>query len=134
LCFLAVFGAPSLGLPPEIPGASAADLESRQLWWIATVATAAAGLGLLTLARGWTRCLGLALLLLPYTWVPVHEGAMFSHPDPQAVSALSALHHEFIWASGLTNLAFWLLAGLLCARMLKRLAGTAPEHSNDATA
>jgi len=134
LCFMAVFVAPSLGLPPEIPGASAAALESRQLWWIATVATAAAGLGLLILARGWTRWLGLALLLLPYAWVPVHEGPMFSHPDPQALAALNALHHEFIWASGLTNLAFWLLAGLLCALVLKRLTGTAPGQRNDATA
>lgn len=122
--YLAVFVAPSLGLPPEIPGASAAALEARQLWWLATVATAAAGLGLLTLARGWTRWLGLALLLLPYAWVPVHEGPMFSHPDPLALSALNALHLEFVWASGLTNLAFWLLAGLLCALVLKRLVGT----------
>jgi cobalt transporter subunit CbtA len=127
LCYLAVFVAPSLGLPPEIPGASAAALEARQLWWLATVASAAAGLGLLALAPGWTRWLGLPLLLAPYTWVPTHQGPLFLNPDPQAVAALTALHHEFIWASGLSNLAFWLLAGLLCALVLKRLAGTSRD-------
>ncbi len=123
LCYLAVFVAPSLGLPPEIPGTAAAALESRQLWWLATVVMAAAGLGLLILARGWRRGLGLPLLWVPYAWVPAHEGPLFSHPEPQAVVALTELHHAFIWASGLTNLAFWLLAGLLCAIALKRLNG-----------
>lgn len=128
LCYLVVFVAPSLGLPPEIPGAAAAALESRQLWWLATVAMTAAGLGLLILARGWKRGLGLPLLLAPYAWVPAPEGPLFSNPDPQAVVALTELHHEFIWASGLTNLAFWLLAGLLCAIALKRLTGTVGGH------
>lgn len=134
LCYLAVFVAPSLGLPPEIPGASAAALESRQLWWVSTVVLAAVGLGQLTLARGWTRLLGLPLLVLPYAWVPAHEGPLFTHPDPEAVSALSALHLEFIWAAGFSNLAFWLLAGLLCALVLKRLDATAGERADAVTA
>ncbi len=29
--------APGLGLPPELPGMPAADLEARQVWWVATV-------------------------------------------------------------------------------------------------
>ncbi len=119
LCYLAVFVAPSLGLPPEIPGTAAAALESRQLWWLATVAMVAAGLGLLILARGWKRGLGLPLLLVPYVWVPTYEGSLFANPDPQVVVALTELHHEFIWASGLTNLVFWLLTGLLCAIALR---------------
>ncbi|GHB09152.1 CbtA family protein [Modicisalibacter luteus] len=128
LCYLVVFVAPSLGLPPEIPGAAATALESRQLWWLATVILAAAGLGLLILARGWQRGLGGLLLLAPYAWVPAHEGPLFSHPDPQAVAALTELHHSFIWASGLTNLAFWLLAGLLSVIALQRLTGIAQGH------
>ena len=130
LCYLAVFVAPSLGLPPEIPGAAAAALESRQLWWLATVVLAAAGLGLLVLARGWKRGLGLPLLLVPHAWVPVHQGPRFSHPDPQAVAVLTELQHEFILASGLTNLAFWLLAGLLSILALRRLTDTAPGHDD----
>ncbi|ALM52051.1 CbtA family protein [Halomonas huangheensis] len=121
LGYLAIFVAPSLGLPPEIPGASAAALEARQTWWITTVVAAAAGLALLILATGWKRLLGLPLLLVPYSWVPSHEGPMFSHPDPQVVQALNELHREFIWATGITNLLFWLLAGLLCTLVLRRL-------------
>lgn len=119
--YLAIFLLPAFGLPPEVPGAAAAQLESRQVWWLFTAVMAAVGLGLLFLAPNWKKLLGLPLLVVPYFFVPVHEGAMFSNPDPAAVEALENLHHEFIWASGLTNLVFWLLAGLLCAIALKRL-------------
>lgn len=122
LGYLAVFIAPSIGLPPEIPGASAAALELRQTWWIFTVVLAAAGLGALFLATGWKRLLGVPLLIAPQFFVPAHDGPMFANPDPEAVLALTELHHRFIWASGLANLGFWLLAGVLCALVLKRLA------------
>jgi cobalt transporter subunit CbtA len=46
--FTAVFLAPAIGLPPEIPGIQAAALEKRQLWW--TLAVVAVGLGLLVLS------------------------------------------------------------------------------------
>lgn len=35
--------APSLGLPPEIPGAEAAPLFQRQVWWIGTATASGAG-------------------------------------------------------------------------------------------
>ena len=45
----AVFsGATSLGLPPELPGMTAAALESRQIWWIGTVIATAIGIGFFT--------------------------------------------------------------------------------------
>ena len=41
--FATVALAPGLGLPPELPGMPAADLEARQFWWLgASLATAAA--------------------------------------------------------------------------------------------
>lgn len=132
--YLAVFVAPSLGLPPEIPGAAAAALESRQLWWLATVILACIGLALLMLAKRWRRLLGLPLLLLPQAWVPTHQGPLFANPDPQAVAALTALHREFILASGLTNLVFWLLAGVLCAVVLKRSVTATGEGTDVAAA
>ncbi|HEX2255463.1 MAG TPA: CbtA family protein, partial [Afifellaceae bacterium] len=42
--FVAVAVAPSVGLPPELPGVPAADVEARQLWWLATVVATAFGL------------------------------------------------------------------------------------------
>src|SRR3954453_18808755 len=51
--------APGLGLPPELPGAAVAPLEARQIWWVATAAATAAGLGLLVFRRAaWAAVLG----------------------------------------------------------------------------
>lgn len=46
--FLAVTLAPAAGLPPELPGMQAADLASRQIWWVGTIL--ATGLGIYLLA------------------------------------------------------------------------------------
>jgi cobalt transporter subunit CbtA len=61
--FVAFTLAPTLGLPPEIPGAAAADLVARQVWWIAAAATACGGLWLLVFIDGavW-KAVGVALL------------------------------------------------------------------------
>jgi cobalt transporter subunit CbtA len=45
--FIATGLAPGLGLPPEIPGSAAAELASRQAWWLATAAATALGIWLL---------------------------------------------------------------------------------------
>jgi cobalt transporter subunit CbtA len=120
--YLAIFVAPSVGFPPEIPGMASAPLEGRQLWWVFTVLMALSGFGWLFLAKGWLKLVGLPFLVAPYLLMPAHpEGPLFSHPDPSAVAALGRLHQKFIWASGITNLIFWLLAGLLCAFAVKSL-------------
>ncbi|WP_148862702.1 CbtA family protein [Marinobacter fonticola] len=135
LGYLAVFVAPSIGLPPEIPGTAAAPLEARQLWWAFTVSMVLAGFALLFLARGWIKLVGVPCLVLPYLVVPAHpDGPLFSHPDPEAVAALNELHHEFIWASGMTNLVFWLMAGLFCVLALKRLYDASPEQRDEVAA
>ena len=43
--------APSLGLPPELPGMPVAELGPRQVWWLLTAAATAAGLALLAFRR-----------------------------------------------------------------------------------
>src|SRR5262249_58077728 len=53
--FLVFTVAPGLGLPPELPGVPAAPLSVRQVWWVATAAATAAGLGLLFLRRSAAR-------------------------------------------------------------------------------
>lgn len=45
------FVAPSLGLPPEVPGTELARLADRQLWWLMTVLATGAGLSLLVFAQ-----------------------------------------------------------------------------------
>ena len=66
---------PAMGLPPELPGAGAAALEARQLWWLLTVAATAAGLWLVAF-HGWgAGAAGIALILLPHlVGAPMPDG------------------------------------------------------------
>ncbi|MBC3437863.1 CbtA family protein [Pseudomonas sp. BW16M2] len=106
--------APTLGLPPELPGTAAADLGQRQTWWIGTAAATAAGLALLVFARHWLlKALGVALLVLPH---------LIGAPQPAMHESLApeALETQFKIASWLTNAAFWLALGLLSAWLYRR--------------
>jgi len=119
--YLAVFVAPAFGLPPEIPGAVAAPVEHRQLWWALTVLSVSVGLGLLAFAAIKFKALGLLLLALPYViGAPHSQGPMFQHPDPAALAELAELHQRFVVISGITNLVFWLLLGIACRLAFNR--------------
>ncbi|MCO7514312.1 CbtA family protein [Pseudomonas guariconensis] len=106
--------APTLGLPPELPGTAAADLGQRQGWWIGTAAATAAGLALLVFAHHWLfKVLGLALLVVPH---------LIGAPQPATHESLApeALETQFKIASWVTNAAFWLALGLLSAWLYRR--------------
>ena len=106
--------APTLGLPPELPGTAAADLTLRQTWWIGTAASTAAGLALIVFGRNWLlKALGLAILAVPH---------VIGAPQPQVHSMLApeALEAQFKIASQLTNVAFWLALGLISAWLFRR--------------
>ncbi|BCD86358.1 hypothetical protein PSm6_27650 [Pseudomonas solani] len=108
--------APSLGLPPELPGTAAADLAQRQVWWIGTAASTAAGLALIAFGRNWVlRIVGLALLVIPHV-----VGA--PQPEVHASLAPEALEHEFIAASLVTNALFWGALGWAAAWLYQRSA------------
>ncbi len=109
--------APSLGLPPELPGTAAADLQLRQYWWIGTATATAVGLALLVFARHWAvKIVGAVLLAVPH---------VIGAPQPEVHSSLApeALEHQFIWASLITNALFWSALGLLSAWLYRRFAG-----------
>ena len=106
--------APTLGLPPELPGNAAADLAQRQLWWIATAASTAVGIALIVFSRHWLmKGLGAAILAVPH---------VFGAPQPETHSMLApqALEAQFMLASQLTNVAFWLALGLISAWLFRR--------------
>ncbi|MFG6203194.1 CbtA family protein [Pseudomonas retamae] len=106
--------APTLGLPPELPGTAAADLASRQTWWIATAASTAVGLSLIAFSRHWLmKLLGVAILAVPH---------VIGAPQPLVHSMLApeALETQFKIASQLTNVAFWLALGLISAWLFRR--------------
>ncbi len=106
--------APTLGLPPELPGTAAADLALRQTWWIGTAASTAAGIALIGFGRNWLlKVLGVAILAVPH---------IIGAPQPQVHSMLApeALEAQFKIASQLTNVAFWLALGLISAWLFRR--------------
>jgi len=106
--------APTLGLPPELPGTAAADLGQRQSWWIGTAAATALGLALLVFARhGLLKALGAVLLVVPH---------VIGAPQPEVHESLApqALETQFKIASWLTNAAFWVALGLLSAWLYRR--------------
>ena len=106
--------APTLGLPPELPGTAAADLGQRQSWWIGTAAATALGLALLVFARHWLlKAAGVVLLVVPH---------VIGAPQPEVHQSLApeALETQFKIASWLTNAVFWLALGLLSAWFYRR--------------
>ncbi|WP_263139784.1 CbtA family protein [Pseudomonas sp. RIT-PI-AD] len=106
--------APAAGLPPELPGTAAADLLSRQYWWIGTASSTAVGLALLTFGRSWgLRILGLVLLAIPH---------LIGAPQPDVHESLAPEHLErqFVFASLATNALFWLALGLISVWLFRR--------------
>lgn len=101
------FVAPSLGLPPELPGTAAAPLRDRELWWVVTVIFSAAGLWLVAFSKqSMIRVLGLVLLSAPHA-----IGA--PQPALHGATAPVELAKDFIRATYLANGAFWLSLGAL---------------------
>jgi len=118
--FVVFTAAPSLGLPPELPGMPVAPLTARQTWWIATAAATAGGLCLLAFrAAPWAAILGLALIALPHL-----IGAPLAPESHSEVPA--ALSHRFIVVVTLTSLLFWTLLGVTTSIAFGRIARPQP--------
>lgn len=112
--YICIFVAPALGLPPEIPGMEAVHLEGRQAWWLLTVLLTAAGLWLIAFFNMAFKGLGVVLLVIPHLiGVPQPEFHGFANTDPQAISALTTLWHNFIVQTSLANGLLWLIIGML---------------------
>jgi len=99
------FAAPSLGLPPEVPGTEAANLKDRQIWWLMAVFDTAIGLWLLAFAKTMqNKLLGLLLLVSPH---------LIGAPQPElhGSAAPAELSNTFIAATAEANAVFWLALG-----------------------
>jgi cobalt transporter subunit CbtA len=108
--------APSLGLPPEVPGTEAAALADRQLWWWATVLATGSGIALLVYGRRIPFYIAAAGLIV----APHIIGA----PQPEVHGGLApeSLAKEFILVVMVTMLAFWLALGALSGFFYKRFS------------
>ena len=99
---------PALGLPPELPGMPAADLDARQIWWTATAIST--GIGLWFLCYGtalWQRVAGAGLLAAPHVW-GAPEITTFAGIVPPELAASYAAH-----SLGAGMLTWMVLGGLL---------------------
>jgi cobalt transporter subunit CbtA len=107
--------APALGLPPLPPGMEAASLVQRQVWWIATAATTALGLGLIVFPRRLVYpMIGVGLLILPH---------LIGAPEPPVIGGKvpSGIVAEFVVASLAAAGLFWLLLGIITGWLYHRL-------------
>ncbi len=99
--FAALMLAPAAGLPPELPGSAAGPLEARQLWWVATAASAAGALWLVAFMRlPWAWAVAVLLLVAPHlVGAPEADGVGVVPPDLAADFAARALAVGFVsWA------------------------------------
>ena len=113
----AVFAlAPALGLPPEVPGAMAAELVPRQGWWLAAVAATALGLGLMVFARKsvWI-VLGVIVLAAPHA-IGAPQPVKLGGPVPPELAA------HFVAASLVTAAVFWTMLGWLSGTLYRRFS------------
>ncbi len=114
--FVAFVIAPSLGLPPELPGIPAAPLTPRQIWWVATAATTAIGLWLIVFrSRPLWAVLAILLIAAPH---------LIGAPDlaEAPTNVPEALSHAFVVAVTLTTLLSWSLLGGLSGYLYQRFA------------
>ena len=110
--FIATGLAPGFGLPPELPGAAAADLLQRQLWWLATASASALGLWLIFQMRHLAATIaGVVLIVAPHIIGAPHPQSFTSAVPAElaghfAASALAI--HGVLWAMvGAFAGAFW---------------------------
>lgn len=117
LCgFLAVTLAPAMGLPPELPGMAAADLFTRQVWWVGTIAATAAGIYLIaTQTRAFALVLAAVLILAPH----VIGAPVAPHGEGIIRAELVA---RFVANSIAANAVFWCIIGFLLGLVLDRTA------------
>lgn len=110
--------APALGLPPEVPGAMAADLASRQMWWFLCVAATAAGLWAMVFRSGAAWMIGgIVAIALPH---------LIGAPQPESIggNVPPELAAHFVAASLVTAAIFWCAIGWLSGTLWDRFASS----------
>lgn len=107
VCGFLAFGlVPAAGLAPELPGSAAAELVSRQIWWVATALVTAAGLFVfLRMEAPWLRALAVLAMLLPHVIGAPHPAA----PESKVPAEIAA---HFAALSLGVQAALWLVTGL----------------------
>ena len=106
--------APAFSLAPEVPGAAAAEVTARQIWWFATVVSAAVAVWLVAFARHWLGWVGAVVLLLAPHVIGAPEPDSFAGTVPPELAALFAARSLGVAFAG------WLVLGALAGHLWSR--------------
>jgi len=107
--YITVQFAPAIGLPPELPGTSAAEVSARQIWWFSTVAVTGLALWFIAFGKSWVAWgLAIILLLIPHLIGAPHPDT-FQGPTPPELGSLFAGRALGV---GMVN---WVILGFLAA-------------------
>lgn len=115
LCgFIAISLAPSIGLPPELPGMPAADLHTRQIWWVLTIVFTSAAIYLWIKAKDhWWHMAAVMVAIAPQLFAPPNANKTESNL-PASLAA------EFVSSSLAANLVMWLAIGFFVSLAIDR--------------
>ena len=113
--FVATGLAPALGLSPELPGAAAATVEARQLWWVGTVIATSVGLWLsVKISSPLALIGGILLIVLPHI-IGAPQSHQLTSPVPGELTA------HFVSASLATHAVMWSLVGTIAGYVWSRI-------------
>ena len=126
--FLIFSGSPALGLPPELPGMTAAALDARQTWWIGTVIATAIGIGLFSETKTILPKIAAVLLLAAPHLIGAPHPLLFESNVPAELSA------QFAIASLFTSAFFWMVLGASTGYFYQKLVPETTESLTTASA
>jgi cobalt transporter subunit CbtA len=112
--FIAVSLAPSIGLPPQLPGMPTIDLYTRQIWWGSTVLLTCAATYLWVKAKnyGW-QIAAIVVALAPQFFAPINSAKTESNLPANLAS-------NFVSSSLGANLIMWLAIGYFVSLALDK--------------
>ena len=119
--FLIFSGCPALGLPPELPGMTAAALDARQTWWIGTVIATSIGIGLFTETKTILSKVAAVLLISAPHLIGAPHPLLFESNVPAELSA------QFAVASLFTSAFFWMVLGASTGYFYQKLVPKTTE-------
>nr|VFJ97292.1 MAG: cobalt transporter subunit CbtA [Candidatus Kentron sp. LFY]VFK00125.1 MAG: cobalt transporter subunit CbtA [Candidatus Kentron sp. LFY] len=114
--YVVFFVAPSLGMPPELPGSHGPNLEHRQLWWMITVVCTGFGLAFVFFnTQNLAKIFGIVLIVTPHIVGAPQTGPHIGTAPAESIQA-------FIIATSIANAVFWLSMGGFYGFFYKKLA------------
>ncbi|BCE00792.1 CbtA family protein [Marinicellulosiphila megalodicopiae] len=106
--FCAIYFVPTLGLPAEIPGMQAVDIQKRQIWWLSAVIATLIGGYILMFSHWKFKILGAVVLCVPFIIGAPHlEIEQFASHSIENQAMLESILTQFEIRSFVINAVYW---------------------------